>query len=104
MTDNTDVRNFLKRMANKSDVSIVSPQPAVRRARRRLQRTIAVGVLAAFIAVYGAVEAAQTLPRATTGPAKRPLSGAFAEVRGWIRAVAHRSSPSIRRTELPWCH
>ncbi len=52
MTDDTDVREFLHQMADEVPLSPVDPRPAVRRAKRRLVRTLSVAtlVLAALVA------------------------------------------------------
>jgi WD40-like Beta Propeller Repeat len=52
MTDHTDVRDFLRQMADEVPPSPVEPRPAVRRAKRRLVRTLSVAtlVLAALVA------------------------------------------------------
>jgi hypothetical protein len=64
MTDQTDVREFLQRMANEADFAPVEPGPVVRKARRRLARTVGGMLLTAGALVAGALVAANGLTNA----------------------------------------
>jgi len=63
MTDD-DIRGFLETMASETDLSSVAPALVIRRARRRLARTIALGALAITLAVIGGVAGVRSLTAA----------------------------------------
>jgi Tol biopolymer transport system component len=80
MTDQTDVREFLHRMANEAGFAPVEPGPVVRQARRRLARTVGGTLLMAGALVAGALVAANELMTAARSqmpqpgiPADRPV-------------------------------
>lgn len=64
MTDQTDVREFLHRMANEAGFAPVEPGPVVGKARRRLARTVGGTLLMAGALVAGALVAANGLMNA----------------------------------------
>src|SRR6266487_2815365 len=78
MTDHADVREFLRQMADEVPSSPVEPRPAVRRAKRRLARTLsAVTLVVAAIAVgsvvgIGRLTAAPPSVPAHPGPSVLP--------------------------------
>jgi Tol biopolymer transport system component len=70
MTDRTDVREFLRQMADEVPLSPVEPRPAVRRAKRRLVRTLGAATLVvAAIAAGSAVG----IGRLTAAPPPVPV-------------------------------
>jgi hypothetical protein len=70
MTDHTDVREFLRQMADEVPLSPVEPRPAVRRAKRRLVRTLS----AATLVVAGiAAGSAVGIGRLTAAPPPVPV-------------------------------
>jgi WD40-like Beta Propeller Repeat len=69
MTDHTDVREFLRQMADEVPSSPVEPRPAVRRAKRRLVRTLSAATL--FVAAIAAGTAVG-IGRLTAAPPSVP--------------------------------
>jgi WD40-like Beta Propeller Repeat len=75
MTDQTDIREFLQRMADETGFAPVEPRPVVRQARRRLALTVAGTLFTVGALVAGAVFGANQLitadrpqvPAGTTG-------------------------------------
>jgi hypothetical protein len=72
MTDQTDVREFLHRMANEAGFAPVEPGPVVRKARRRLARTVGGTLLTAGALVAGALVAADGLMSAARTQMPQP--------------------------------
>lgn len=72
MTDQTDVREFLHRMANEAGFAPVEPGPVVRKARRRLARTVGGTLLMAGALVAGALVAANGLMNAARTQMPQP--------------------------------
>ncbi|HZA26432.1 MAG TPA: hypothetical protein VE915_02135 [Actinomycetota bacterium] len=72
MTDQTDVREFLHRMANEAGFTPVEPGPVVRKARRRLARTVGGTLLMAGALVAGAFVAANGLMNAARTQMPQP--------------------------------
>lgn len=72
MTDQTDVREFLHRMANEAGFAPVEPGPVVRKARRRLARTVGGTLLMAGALVAGALVAANGLMNAARTQLPQP--------------------------------
>jgi hypothetical protein len=72
MTDQTDVREFLHRMANEAGFAPVEPGTVVRKARRRLARTVGGTLLMAGALVAGALVAANGLMNAGRTQMPRP--------------------------------
>lgn len=79
MTDQTDVREFLHRMAEEAGFAPVEPGPVVRKARRRLARTVGGTLFMAGALVAGALVAANGLMNAARTqmpqPAGQPTPG-----------------------------
>jgi Tol biopolymer transport system component len=61
MIDEQDVREMLRRRVDAIDATLVDPPAALRRARRRLARNAAVGLLAAAILAFGASAGVQSI-------------------------------------------
>ncbi len=97
MTDPTDIREFLHRMADEAGVVPVDPVPVVRNARRRLVFTVAGTLLTVGVLVAGGVLGVNRLTSippavpASPGPTTEP-SVPFAQVHGWI---TYRSGSDI---------
>ncbi len=72
MTDQTDVREFLHRMANEAGFAPVEPGPVVRKARRRLARTVGGTLLMAGALVGGTLVAANGLMNAARTQMPQP--------------------------------
>jgi hypothetical protein len=72
MTDQTDVREFLHRMADEAGFAPVEPGPVVRKARRRLARTVGGTLLMAGVLVAGALVAANGLRNAARTQMPQP--------------------------------
>ena len=72
MTDQTDVREFLHRMANEAGFAPVEPGPVVRKARRRMARTVGGTLLTAGALVAGTLVAADGLMDADRNQMPRP--------------------------------
>jgi hypothetical protein len=72
MTDQTDVREFLHRMANEAGFAPVKPGPVVRKARRRMARTVGGTLLMAGALVAGALVAANGLMNAARTQMPQP--------------------------------
>jgi hypothetical protein len=72
MTDQTDVREFLHRMANEAGFAPVEPGPVVRKARRRLARTVGGTLLMAGALVAGTLVAANGLMNAARTQMPQP--------------------------------
>jgi hypothetical protein len=72
MTDQTDVREFLHRMANEAGFAPVEPGPVVRKARRRLARTVGGTLFMAGALVAGALVAANGLMNAARTQMPQP--------------------------------
>jgi hypothetical protein len=72
MTDQTDLREFLHRMANEAGFAPVEPGPVVRKARRRLARTVGGTLLTAGALVVGAFVAANGLMNAARTQMPQP--------------------------------
>jgi hypothetical protein len=72
MTDQTDVREFLHRMADEAGFAPVEPDPVVRKARRRLARTVGGTLFMAGALVAGALVAANGLMNAARTQMPQP--------------------------------
>ena len=72
MTDQTDVREFLHRMADEAGFAPVEPGPVVRKARRRLARSVGGTLLMAGALVVGALVAANGLMNAARTQMPQP--------------------------------
>jgi hypothetical protein len=72
MTDQTDVREFLHRMANEAGFAPVEPRSVVRKARRRLARTVGGTLLMAGALVAGGLVAASGLMNAARTQMPQP--------------------------------
>ena len=70
MTNPTDVREFLRQMADEVPLSPVEPRPAVRRAKRRLVRTLSAATLVLAAIVAGS---AVGIGRLTAAPPPVPV-------------------------------
>ncbi|HET6770852.1 MAG TPA: hypothetical protein VFH75_04370 [Actinomycetota bacterium] len=75
MTDQTDIREFLHRMADETGFAPVEPRPVVRKARRRLSLTVGGTLLAVGALVAGGMVGADRLMTGTQTPAGRGQTG-----------------------------
>ena len=120
MTDQTDVREFLHRMANEVGFAPVEPGPVVRKVRRRLARTVAGTLLTAGALVAGALVAANGLmnadrtqmpqpggqPAPTTtesGEAPSPFTERFVSPLHGL-SIGYPSGWRVRAATEPWGH
>ena len=75
MTDQTDIREFLHRMADETGFAPVQPRPVVLKARRRLSLTVVGTLLTVGALVAGGMVGADRLMTGTQTPAGRGQSG-----------------------------
>ena len=75
MTDQTDIREFLHRMADETGFAPVEPRPVIRKARRRLSRTVGATLLTVGALVAGGMVGADRLMTGTQTPAGRGQTG-----------------------------
>ena len=101
MTDQTDVREFLDRMANETGFAPVEPGPVVRKARRRLARTVGGTLLTAGALVAGALVAANGLMNAARTQMPRPAGQPRPTTTENGQSVGQPSSPFTERFDSP---
>jgi hypothetical protein len=87
MTDDTQMREFLQRMADEIGVSPVDPRPPARRARRHRATAKAIVVVAAVVAIVSAGSVGlRSITGSSLGPARQPspsVTPINAAVFGW---------------------
>jgi hypothetical protein len=101
MTDQTDVREFLHRMANEAGFAPVEPGPVVRKARRRLARTVGGTLLVAGALVAGALVAANGLMNAARTQMPQPAGQPTPTTTESEQAVGQPSPPFTERFDSP---
>jgi Tol biopolymer transport system component len=92
VNDVPEVRQFLRRMADETGPPHLNPQPAVRRARRRLALTGLVAAVAIAVLALGSVVAVRSISASPPLRPANPPSDVFTRVHGWI---AYRGGPRI---------
>jgi hypothetical protein len=101
MTDQTDVREFLHRMASEAGFAPVEPHPVVRKALRRLARTVGGTLLTAGALVAGALVAANGLMDAARTQMPQPAGQPTPTTTENGQAVGQPSPPFTERFDSP---